>query len=149
MSKRSTGKGAQDLKTLMDSLADRVVDLSDSEFSEEVQGEGVGVESLADSVRNVFDAALKNCHRGQVRHLEESFRDQLSQITGRSYELPVSPAARRELLRQVVRQQGAPSRVAAFDKGSLDALSDSEVERLLIELWSQKSSSGGNGESGK
>lgn len=125
----------EELRAMMDALAESVAEASDEEILAETIEEGEDPEAAAERVRNVLLDAAKAYRQRNLREAQRQYELHVAAMRERKYTLPTTPEERRTLLDLVFSRQ--PEMRSAFltaQHREFRSLTDADVESYLKQL---------------
>lgn len=124
----------QELKAIMDALAESVIDSSDEEILEEVREDGLQPEAIAKQVNETLLSSVKKYRKRNLLKAREKYQDSVSKIQTEKSELPSTPEERRSLLSYIFNFKPYILQMVTAQFRDFNELSDADVESLLNQL---------------
>jgi hypothetical protein len=122
-------KNDEELHLLMSFLAESVAQMSDSQIKEEF---GSGPKPRT---KEILKAALKDCHKQNLREARAEYESATKGLSSRSYDLPRDQGERRALLSSILSRQPELHPLAfTAQHRELKDLPDADVESFLRQL---------------
>jgi hypothetical protein len=123
----------EELRRVMDSLAESVLESPD-EDSADKSGHDQGND--AEEVRKILLDGLNRIRRERLRSAEERYKTRLAEIGAKRFALPATREGRRTLLEKALsREREVREAVLTLQHRDFSALTDSDVETLLVQLF--------------
>ena len=119
----------EELHLLMSFLAESVAQMSDDEVKEEYGDEPTP------RAKEILRSALKDLRQQKLRQARARYESEAKELSSRSYSLPESKSARRELLGAFLARQSDMRSVAfTAQNRELKDLTDADIETFLKQL---------------
>ncbi len=124
-----------ELRAIMDALAESVAELSDEEILAETRAEGQDPNLAAEHVRQVLRTAAKVYQQRLLREARAQYERRVAAMREGKYSLPDSPEERRRLLADVFdRKPDIRSGLLTAQHREFSSLTDADVESYLKQL---------------
>lgn len=126
----------EELRRLMDSLAESILESHDEDFANTEAGERNKEETRAEEVRMVLLEGVQRVRRERLRSAEEQYQARLAEIRAKRHAVPATREGRRKLLAKALsRKREVREAVLTLQHRDFSALTDSDVETLLVQLF--------------
>jgi hypothetical protein len=119
------------LRAFRKGLADSVLSASDDELVEEVRDEGLDPHIVAEETRALLLKTVKDFKQRALASAREQHRQRAARLAAQQYQLPASPAERRQLLDAVIAQHQQMGRMLIAQHRNFEELTDDDVESWL------------------
>lgn len=88
-------KYQEELASIMNNLADSVLEMSDEEIEEEFREDG---DTGAENVRQILLNSVKACRQKSLRQAKENYKQKLHTFQDTQFDMPESPDEKRNLI---------------------------------------------------
>ncbi len=124
----------QELKAIMDALAESVIDSTDEEILEEVREDGLQPEIIAKQVHETLLNSVKKYRKRNLLKAREKYQDSVFKIQTEKCDLPSTPEERRSLLSRIFNFKPQIQKMVTAQFRDFNELSDADVESLLSQI---------------
>jgi len=124
----------EELRAIMNALAESVAEASDEEILEETRAQGKDPTEAAGRVRNVLLDAGKAYRQRRLREAQHQYESHIAAMGARTYNLPTSAIDRRRLLDLVLSRQPAMRSALTAQYRQFTSLTETDVESCLKQL---------------
>jgi len=121
-----------ELRSIIDALADSVLKASDEEILEEIQQEGLDPKEVAGEVRKVLFDSMRNYQQRRLYEARKQYKHHVEVIRNKKYFLPSNSEDKRTLLNKVfaLKRDMLLGLITAQYR-DFTGLNDSDVDSLL------------------
>ena len=124
----------EELRAIMNALAESVAEASDEEILEETRTQGRDTTEAAGRVRNVLLNAAKAYRQRRLREAQQQYESHISAMGAKTYSLPTSAIERRRLLDLALSRQPAVRSALTAQYREFTSFTDHDVESCLMQL---------------
>jgi hypothetical protein len=125
----------EDLASIMNALAESVLEMSDEEILAEAREEGEDPEEVAERVKNVLLEAVKAYEQRHLRTDQEQYKRRVAAMGDKRCEMPTTPNEKRKLLAAFfARNLAMKSVLLTVQHRKFEDLTDADVESHLRQL---------------
>lgn len=124
----------QELRAIMDALAESVIDSTDEEILEEVREEGLQPEAIAKQVHETLLSSVKKYRKRHLTEAMEKYQNSVSKIQTEKCDLPSTPEERRTLLSYIFNSKPQIQQMVTAQFRDFNELTDTDVESLLSQI---------------
>jgi len=124
----------RELKSIMDFLAESVLDADDEMIAEEIRANGLDPEETAEDTRQVLQTAVANYQKGKLDEARKVYDQKIKKIEGSHYSLPSTPEERSDLLNDIFHLNPSIQSLLTAHYRDFSKLSDNDIQSLLIHL---------------
>jgi hypothetical protein len=124
----------EDLQTILDALAESVIEEPDGQLLAEVKESGQNPNVLLAHVKGVLRQAVKQTQQRPLRDSRKAYEARLSALQRTSYALPESADERRTLFMNVVAQNPSVGGMLTAHFREFDKLEDDDITSCLRQL---------------
>jgi hypothetical protein len=125
----------EQLNTILDALAESVVESSDECIREEAQEEGTNLDAVAYEVKHVLHDAVRCFGEKRRRAVREQYESHVTSMNQRKRVLPSTYAQLLSLLEAVFTQRPDLQNVLTLQYRDFREMSQEDVESSLIQLY--------------
>ena len=127
-------KKEQELQRLIDAVAESYLTGPLDDVYEDSEKEGLEPKEVAEKTRTILLDAVKEHRLEKLRGARSEYEEAASRLEKRKYDLPETPAERRELLETIVAARPSLRQPLTLQYRDLTELSDEDVESSLRQL---------------
>jgi hypothetical protein len=120
------------IDAIMDALGESIIDESDDEILQDLRQAGIDPEAEAARMKAMMLDTVKAFRQRHLRAAREGYEKRLSDLATKSYQLPSTPQARRDLFVYVTKQPQYAELLTAHR--DLKSLTDNDIETYLEDL---------------
>jgi len=125
----------EQLSTIMNQLADSVLDMSDEQVLAEEREKGIDPLKEAESIRHVLRRSSKMHRMQNLQEAEREYEERVTRLKKSQYELPDSSTKRRQLLAAVfAARPDMQSVMLTAQHRDFDQLTEMDIESFLRQL---------------
>ncbi len=124
----------EELRAIMNALAESVAEASDEEILEETRAQGEDPTEAAGRVRNLLVNAATTYRQRRLREAQQQYESHIAAMREKIYLLPTSTIERRRLLDLVLSRQPAVRSALTAQYREFTSLTDNDVESCLKQL---------------
>jgi predicted transcriptional regulator len=119
------------LRALYEEFAENALEASDEEIVQELKDEGATVEAVAEHMRSVLRLTWKTHQQAALREARERYQREANTLKAKTWAVPTSAAARRQLLTGVLTSRPEAGLALSAQFRDFNEMTDEDVESWL------------------
>ena len=124
----------KNFRNIMNAAAESVIEASDEETLQEAKEIGLDIKKESDSVRAIFNAALRSERQKKLNEAETTYRRTVETMKHKTYALPQTLGERRALLEGIFSRKPELKGLLTAQHREFKDLPEEDIEELLKQL---------------